>query len=100
MDKEHGPYVFRFPFADKSGYHLVMVQRDGKDENGNVLYEALVIDNGRTPMEYRQLPSYQYHFASHGMSLKDEAEWALNELHLKRKQIPAYVAWILEKGGE
>lgn len=57
------------------------------DENGNRRYEATVVDVDALlwrPFDGPSVGAFRYRFTGHCMSMRDEAEWALDHLHLAR----------------
>ena len=53
------------------------------DDNGNRRYEAIVIDVGNLILN-KASGAFRYRFTGHSMSPMDEAEYAVNQIHLKK----------------
>lgn len=68
--------------APKPTSHIVILCDLENDRNGNRRYEATVVDVGHLALNGKA-GAFRYRFTGHCGTPRDEAEWALDNLHLK-----------------
>lgn len=74
----------RSPDAREKGFCIILCGLKN-DRNGNRRYEATIVDIDDLVWPYsgQWSGAFRYTFTGHCLSERDEAEWVLNNIHLK-----------------
>ena len=73
-----------FFFKDGDVEYSVTLVGLKNDVNGNRRYEAIVVDLDDLRSDDRASGAFRYRFTGHMMTPRQEAEWALKRIHLKK----------------